>query len=336
MCLRDLRGIPFRVVRRFVLVALVSLTWTIAAGAYTLVFRDGRRIEVPPEFVLTSSTLTYEVAPGLSKTVQLVLVDVAATERANHEANGAFFKHAEPRASLIAPPAAGSARVTLTNRELETARQRRVKSELEYEKRRIELGLPSIEETRRRRAQEEDALLAQARARALDNANDEAYWRDRARALREEITANDAEINYLQSRLSEIRQFPLATSSLITSVLPLIPLATNSALAPFPNRGGFASLPLRRGLVLSRQSSGSFRSRQLASPFGFTVPFASGYGAPFLPARPFDYTEDIYALAGLSDRLDSLLVLRVGLAARWRQLEDEARDAKAPQIWLEP
>jgi hypothetical protein len=319
--------------------------WTIAAAAYTLVFRDGRRLEVPSGFVLTKSTLTYEVAPGFSKTVQLILIDVAATERANNEAAGAFLKHA-PQVSAPLTVAAPQARVTLTNRELEPIQRRRLESERDYERRRIELGLPSIEETRRRRAQEEETLLAQVRAKAAEQANDEAYWRTRARTLRAEIVATDAEINYLRARFSEIRQFPLATQSLVTSVLPLVPLATNSAVVPpsFPNTGRFvaaarvgSALPGRRGQVWISPAPAPFGGARLARPIvGFGVPFVGGFGASYFPARPFDYVENAYEQGSLRDRLDTLLVTRAGLEALWRVMEDEARDAKAPQVWLEP
>jgi len=106
------------------LVAALVLLLTLAtmAGAYTLVFRDGRRIEVPPEFVLTKTTLSYEVAPGISRTVQLILVDTAATERANNEVPGSFSKHGERKVATPVPQSSTHARTTLTNRELSTYR----------------------------------------------------------------------------------------------------------------------------------------------------------------------------------------------------------------------
>src|SRR5436309_7118603 len=73
------------------LVLIVTLT----ASAYTLVLRDRRRMEIPDEFTLTRTTLTYEVSPGFNKTMLVTLIDVAATERAKHEAAGDFFKHQE-------------------------------------------------------------------------------------------------------------------------------------------------------------------------------------------------------------------------------------------------
>jgi len=225
--------------------------------------------------------------------------------------------------------------LTLTNRELESIQQRRIESERAYEKRRIELGLPSIEESRRRQAQEEAETREWLRERSRAQASEESFWRERATALRTEIGAVDAQINYLRARLSEFGQFPLATHSLITSVLPFGSLGTSSAVVPrVANPGTFVAprtSPMR-GQVLINPAPQTFRGARVARPvagFGSAFPFAA-------PIRPFEYVEDSYERADLSGRLDTLLVTRAGLAASWRELEDEARDAKAPQVWLEP
>src|SRR5712664_2089790 len=112
--------------RNLTATVLLLLACAVTASAYTLVFRDGRRLEIPSEFTLTRTTLTYESSPGFSKTMQLILIDVAATERANHEAPGSFFKHAEetPTVTQPAPQPAPQARRTLTNRDLAAVRQR--------------------------------------------------------------------------------------------------------------------------------------------------------------------------------------------------------------------
>jgi len=183
--------------------AILLLALSVAASAYTIVLRDGRRIEITSDFTLTKSTLTYELAPGISRTVQLVLVDVAATERANNQAPGSFAKLAEQKLTTPAPPVSPRAQRTLTNRDLEAIQQRRIESERNYEKRRVELGLPSIEESRRRQAQEEAATSEWLRERSRAQANEESYWRERASTLRSEIEAVDAQINYLRARLSE-------------------------------------------------------------------------------------------------------------------------------------
>jgi hypothetical protein len=51
---------------------------------------------------------------------------------------------------------------------------------------------------------------------------------------------------------------------------------------------------------------------------------------------PFDYSANANERSNLTERLDSLMTTRAGLNARWLRLEDEARDARVPQVWLEP
>ncbi len=46
-------------------------------------------------------------------------------------------------------------------------------------------------------------MLALARQRAADDARNEAYWRDRASALRDDMNSVDAQIDYLRSRLAQ-------------------------------------------------------------------------------------------------------------------------------------
>src|SRR5438876_12290157 len=79
----------------FAVAAALLLALGITASAYTLVLRNGQRMEIPSEFTLTRTTLTYEISPGFNKTMLLSLIDIAGTERANHEAAGSFFKHNE-------------------------------------------------------------------------------------------------------------------------------------------------------------------------------------------------------------------------------------------------
>jgi len=283
----------------------VVLMLAITASAYTLVFRDGRRIEIPAEFTLTKMTLTYEVSPGFYKTTQLIFIDVAATERANGEAPGAFFKHRE-RVENSEPAALPPARLTVTNLDLVPFAERRIAGEKAYERRRIELDLPSIEESRRRQAQEEAATLSFARERAAKQASEESYWRKLAAGLRGEFATVDAQINYLGSRLADSRDFSLATFDSVVTFAP----------RPF---GGFRNRPLR--------------------PFGQTRPsFQSGFPllSPFVfPSQSF-YARDEYEREELNSRLDSLLVRRAGLEAQWRELENQARLARVPQVWLLP
>jgi len=174
---------------RSVFFAGLFLTLSVSAvNAYTVVMLDGRRVEIPNEFKVTNSTLTYAVSNGFQITIQLNAVDVAATERANGEAQGALLLKANaPQAPVEPAPQTGRGRAgrSITNADLEKYRRARV----EGENQRQELGLPSVEERQREVAEIEDRTVEQVRDM---RAREEAYWRSRAEAIRAETEANQA------------------------------------------------------------------------------------------------------------------------------------------------
>lgn len=217
--------------RSKVLFAALFLFLTVSAvNAYTVVMRDGRRVEIPNEFTVTNSTLTYDVGNGIQVTIQLNTVDIGATERANAEAQGSFLMKATAPKTPVAPVPQTSAQRSITNTDLEKYRRARVESENNYENRRQELGLPSMEERRREVAAIEDRTLEQVRNM---RAQEEAYWRSRADALRAEAAANEARMGALRQAPAEI---PWA-----------YPFGGFPAFGPFDNVGfGIASGPFGR------------------------------------------------------------------------------------------
>jgi hypothetical protein len=85
--------------------------------------------------------------------------------------------------------------------------------------------------------------------------------------------------------------------------------------------------------------------------YGYPGPYnyPGAYGYPNIYGYPGNGYPNVYGYppnadnklnsadaAQLRSRLDDLLVKRAGLMVQWQQLEDEARDARVPQIWLEP
>jgi hypothetical protein len=166
-------------------------------NAYTVVMRDGRRVEIPSEFAVTNSTLTYDVGNGIQITIQLNTVDIAATERANGEPQGSFLRKATAPQVPIESARPINAQRSITNTDLEKYRRARVEGENEYEKRRQELGLPSMEERRREVAAIEDRTVEHVRNL---RAQEEAYWRSRAEALRAEAAANEARMGALRQQ----------------------------------------------------------------------------------------------------------------------------------------
>lgn len=330
-----------RATRRLVkLIAIIGFNLLIAitASAYTLVLRDGRRIEIPSEFILTRTTLTYEISPGFNQTFLLTLVDVRATERANGEPLGGFFKHREETNSTAASTAPSSqparpAVKTLTNFDLDAVRQRRVESEQAYESRRKQLGLPTIEESRRRQDAEAAEMREMARAKNDANARDEAFWKGRARELRNEIAMVDSQIGYLRGRVYDANQSAMQNRSWVTGVYPTW---RNGNWGNYPN-----------GRYPGNRPGGPIIGNGLPNIYG--SPNVYGYPGPY--GNPGTYGYPTYGYPNgsinnnppyssdpteLNGRLDDLLVRRQGLAMQWRQLEDDARDARIPQIWLEP
>lgn len=176
---------------RRVFFAVVFLALTVSAvNAYTVVMRDGRRVEIPNEFTVTNSTLTYAVSNGFQVTIQLNTVDIAATERANNEPTGSLLQKADaPAAVPNTQQTRTRAARSITNKDLEEYRKARVEGERAYEEQRREFGLPSVEERRREVAEIEDRTLEQVRHM---RAQEEAYWRSRAEAAQAEMAAQEA------------------------------------------------------------------------------------------------------------------------------------------------
>ncbi len=186
--------------RRVFVAALFLVLSVSAVNAYTVIMRDGRRVEIPNQFTVTSSTLTYEVSNGFQVTIQLNTVDIAATERANGEARGSLLMKVSlsPAPVERAPePRHANAERTITNMDLEKFRNAR----LESEDRRRELGLPSLEDRQREVAAIEDRTMEQVREM---RARDEAYWRSRAEAIRAQSAADEAQRESLRQRAEEI------------------------------------------------------------------------------------------------------------------------------------
>jgi hypothetical protein len=346
-----------RRLKRVAAALVLAVLLPVGTTAYTVVLRNGRSVDIPDGFSVTRSGITYEYAPGLFVTIQMASIDVASTERANNEPQGTLLRRAVAKSSAAIAPASSSANVTtqgarrtLTDRELAAVRQRREASEAAYERRRIELGLPSLEATRRQREEEARRLSEMAAQKDSDDAQAESYWRGRATELRAVIAVNDAEINYVRSKLRETTNYyptvsftSLAPSTFVAPALngfprPGFPYAPTGA--PVAPRNTTAREPLsgRAGF-----GGGSTRGRVFLNPRRSYTGFARrrAFGTPGLPVLPLPYYAPYannysYDQSALVTRLHELEAERAGLQARWRLLEDEARRAGASPGWLRP
>jgi hypothetical protein len=323
---------------RFACALALSLLLPVAAFAYTVVLRSGRRIEIPSQFTVTKWTLTYESAPGINITLLMQSIDIPATERANNEPAGALLKRAEQNGTINRTPTqARTPRRELTKQDIEAARRAREKSEQEYERRRIELGLPSLEEVRRRTEEETKRLSADARQSRMAEAEAEAYWRGRSTQLRSEMAALDAQINYVRARLAETPDpFNVGTYGFITGVSPGFRLRRPHTRFPVVTghpgfmRGNHTPVPGAGFLAFGGATQGhvQFNGRLASRGFGRRGGFAPGI---ILPYSSYDYS---YERSNLVSRLQELEAARAGLQVRWSLLEDEARHAGAPPGWL--
>jgi hypothetical protein len=354
---------------KFGIAVVLVFIFAVVASAYTLVFRNGQRIEIPDEFTLTRTTLTYEISPGFQKTILVSLIDIGATERANNEPWGSFFKHREQKSvdPQPSPPSqiqssqpsqrSPQATRTVTNSDLVAIRQRRIESEKAYEQRRLQLGLPTVAESRRRQAEEEADFREQLRDRAAANKQEEVYWRTRARELRTEIAMVDNQISYVRGRINELNESSSSRGSW-TSIYPLWP-----DYGPWSGNGRWGRRGDRPPRIIFGPGSQYPYGYPNQYPYGYPNQYPYGYPNQYpngypnqypYPQYPYGYPNGQYPYGyptgplgnsqdsaererdDLTYRLNDLMVKRAGLATQWQALEDEARDARVPQIWLEP
>ena len=327
---------------RLACAAVLALLLPVVACAYTVVLRSGRRIEIPANFTVTKWTLTYEAAPGINITLLMTSIDVEATERANNEPVGGLLKRAEQQATVntATTTQARKMRRELTKDDIEAARRARQVSDQEYERRRIELGLPSLEELRRRTAEETKRLSEEAQQSRLEESQAESYWRARAAQLRAEIAALDAQINYTRARLAELPDSPgLGTYGFITGVAPLFPHRRPVVRFPIVTgnpgfmRGNSPPAQVTGFLAFGGMTQGHVQLNASLASRGFgrhvnVAPAVTYFGLPY---SNNDYANE---RANLIYRLHELEMARTGFEARWRLLEEEARQAGAQPGWL--
>lgn len=328
---------------------LILCLLSVTTSAYTIVMLDGRRVSIPNEFVVSNLTLTYEAAESIQVTLQLATIDIAATERANNQPAGTFLQLPQRNSAVVKTivQAKGPQR-SLTNEDLQKYRAARLKSEAEYERRRKELGLPSLEEVRRQ-ALAQAALTAETVSNVREREYEsESSWRARASELRGEMASTNARIDFVRARLNELpANVPFGfvatglpfggfgTHSVVSTAIgptvhgrrgfgsssrhPVSPPIWNAPDTQFRGRVHFGGGRTRARIGLNMNNFGL----HLARP---SFPFAPLVAVPFQ-----DYS---YERSALITQLDELLAHRAGLQTRWRDLEEEARRAGAYPGWL--
>ena len=335
-------------IKRTVSIVALMCVVAISVSAYTVVMRNGRRVEVGSRFVVTRSTLTYEVSPGFQITLQMQAIDIAATERANNEQPGALLRRATQVSTPVTPAVASSstgATRTITNRDLVATAERRRQSEVAYNKRLQQLGLPSLEESRYRAALESEAIREELREIKGAERQSENYWRSRASALRTEMAVLDAEIQFVAARIDQYAPDNTAGSlGSVTTVSPFPTIGNDGRYYPRRNRGVFGDIyndgrPTASSRPDQQRDRRRNRGRYDRNPYGRNrngqIVIATGDIYPGIGTIPPVQSDDYsYERSLLITRFNELSAERVGYNARWRQLEAEARRAGVPPGWL--
>lgn len=330
------------------LVFFISIT----VSAYTIVMRDGRRVSIPNNFVVSSMTLTYEAGNRIQVTLQLASINIAATERANNQPAGSFLKRPQRSSTAVQPVAqAKGPRRSVTNEDLRKYRTVRLESEAEYERKRKELGLPSLEEVRKQ-ALAQVELTAQTVSNVREREYEsESYWRARASELRSEIAATNARIDFVRARLNELpTNLPFGivatdlafggfgTHSVVSTAVGPIGLGQR-AHRGFGRGSGHVSPPIWNAPGTQVRGRVHFGGGRTHARIGInTNTFGRSRHArfPFEPFVAIPFQDVSYERSALIAQLDELLSNRAGLQARWRDLEEEARRAGAYPGWLRP
>jgi len=180
-----------QILKQLLVVVSVLFACAVAASAYTVVLKGGKRIQIPEKFVVTPAVVSYEVAPGMNVTMQLQAVDIAETERVNHEAAGSFMRRIQTAnsANAVTPRAISNAAGvrTITNSDLESHRLNRIKNEASYEANRSQTGFPALSELRERAERERSEAQQFVEKRFVELQQIDAQERERAAAREQQL-----------------------------------------------------------------------------------------------------------------------------------------------------
>ena len=149
---------------------------------------------------------------------------------------------------------------SVTNKDLEKFRQKRVQTEREYRENYGKLGFPSPEELEKQNAESRRQLSELSQQIEAENADNQTSFEERASVLRSQIASVEAQINYLRGELNRQPRQNLFFSSGFYQTYA----------------GGYSTnFPIRRGggYVGGARSSGY----SLSPGFGVSISGGNGY-----------------------------------------------------------
>ncbi len=172
--------------------------WSLTTPAYTVILKDGRRIEAQSNYRLVNNIAVLTLPDGRRTSISVANIDIAATEIANNQDAGGFVRQAGAPLPIVdttsggAIASASKPRITrkLVNADFEVFRQRRESSD----KTRPKSSDPGPA----------TAFTEVPAAKPVDERATERYWRDRANPLLTEIAVHEEMIALLQQQLSTL------------------------------------------------------------------------------------------------------------------------------------
>lgn len=186
---------------RLLLVGLFLVVWSSTALAYTVVLKDGRRIEVKDGYRQINSVVVFTKPDGKPFSVSMGNIDVVATEKANGQKSGEFQKNCESPlpisdGALPAPVVAQKVQKktaarpsrTLTNADFGTPQQ----------------APPDPPDDAR--PAESTPKPAAASKPATDERDTEAYWQGRVRPLLMEMQVQIQLYNSLSAQAEQLER----------------------------------------------------------------------------------------------------------------------------------
>ncbi len=190
---------------------LALLFVPLTASAYTLVLRNGSRLEIGSTYQLNGDRIEFRGADGFVRAMSLGDVDVDATAHANRESVVAFIDRATqtPVTAVIPAPAAATqpaarppadeysgAPITITSRDLEPLRVAREQADAAYSSLHPNAGRPDP-------ADEVPALGPEF------TQDEELRWRNQAQELREQLDIEQSQIDAIRAELTVRQDNPL-------------------------------------------------------------------------------------------------------------------------------
>jgi hypothetical protein len=258
--------------KRFLLVFSIVVLLPLITPAYTLILKDGRRVEVKDKYRIVGEVAVFTLPEGNRFSLSLDKINISATELANSGEAGSFVKNAAdpPKATdkqattdkpNVDEDVIASSRPTarkITNSDFERYKVRREEMMKDVANRASEKALTQPPVTPDPNAEHEAAFMAERREREK---NKEQYWRSRAKALLTELRVEEEQIVSLQMQMEQgVRLQSPSTVSVYNPPTPVYPYPGVS-IGGIPI--GIGTAPQNRGSVVVINQNPNYEGRSL-------------------------------------------------------------------------